>query len=119
MLPFTYLKNQMLIILYLEFLGPWVGNCIGVNNHKYFMGYLVLLSILAAQTMWGCYVAIAEGCSSSFKGPLENGSYFEALRTAFVCNPWVAWVACNAAFHFMWVTTLALCQAYQVSESKI
>lgn len=94
---------------------PWVGNCIGVNNHKYFMGYLTLLSILAAMTIYGCYVTLAEGCSESLKTPLENGSYFEVFRTACVCNPWVAWVAGNAAFHWMWVTTLAACQAYQIS----
>ena len=79
------------------------------------MGYLTLLSILAAYTMWGCWVAVAEGCHSVIKGPLENGSYFEVLRLAFVCNPWVAWVACNAAFHWIWVTMLAICQAYQIS----
>ena len=79
------------------------------------MGYLALLSILAAFTMWGCWVAIAEGCYSSVQGPLEAGSYFEVVRSAFVCNPWVAWVAVNAAFHFSWVTMLTICQTYQVS----
>ena len=78
------------------------------------MGYLALLSILAAFTMWGCWVAIAEGCYS-VQGPLEAGSYFEVVRSAFVCNPWVAWVAVNAAFHFSWVTMLTICQTYQVS----
>ena len=79
------------------------------------MGYLVLLSILAALTIWGCWIAVTEGCYESIKGPLEAGSYFEVLRTAFVCNPWVAWVAVNAAFHWSWVTTLAVCQSYQIA----
>ena len=79
------------------------------------MAYLALLSILAALTLWGCWIAVTEGCYESIKGPLEAGSYFEVLRTAFVCNPWVAWVAVNAAFHWSWVTTLAVCQSYQIA----
>jgi palmitoyltransferase len=86
-----------------------------VYNHKYFMGYLSLLSILAAFTVWGCWVAVSEACHSAIEGPLEKGSYFEVLRAACVCQPWVAWVAGNAAFHWLWVTTLAACQAYQIS----
>ena len=103
----------------LFFSGPWVGNCIGVNNHKYFMGYLALLSILAAFTMWGCWVSFAEGCYSVVQAPLEAGSYFEVVRAAFVCKPWVAWVICNAAFHFSWVTMLTICQTYQVSNTLL
>lgn len=79
------------------------------------MGYLALLSILAAFTIWGCWISVSEGCYDSLKAPLEAGSYFEVLRTAFVCSPWVAWVAVNAGFHWSWVTTLAVCQAYQIA----
>jgi len=41
------------------------------------MGYLVLLSILAAFTIWGCWISVSEGCYDSIKAPLEAGSYFE------------------------------------------
>ena len=36
------------------------------------------------------------------------------VKDAFVCKPWVAMAVVNALFHISWVSTLAVCQTYQI-----
>ena len=60
---------------------------------------------------FGCYSLIGETCKIEEKGEFGYiGQFYRYVK----CKPWVAWVAGNAAFHFMWVSTLTICQIYQV-----
>jgi palmitoyltransferase len=90
---------------------PWVGNCVGLKNHKYFLGYLFFMSIMTAFMVYGCYAVWAATCGD---GHVSAGGLLSDLRDFAVCNPWVAFVGANAAFHFCWVTALVVCQSYQV-----
>ena len=36
------------------------------------------------------------------------------LGSLMTCNPFVAFMAANAGFHFCWVATLTVCQLYQI-----
>ena len=93
---------------------PWVGNCVGAGNHRYFMGYLIMLCSLTILTCYGCYSVISDTCTIDEKG--EFG-YLGQLYRYTKCRPWVSWVAGNAGFHCMWVSTLTICQIYQVKIS--
>lgn len=88
---------------------PWVGNCIGEKNHKYFVGYLLFLSILALTSAWGCYVYMANACQYR-----TDAGYFDNLKAAAVCSPWVLFILIMAIFHCIWVSCLGVCQLYQV-----
>ncbi|MEJ1277202.1 zinc finger DHHC domain containing 17 [Cricetulus griseus] len=33
---------------------PWVGNCVGAGNHRYFMGYLFFLLFMICWMIYGC-----------------------------------------------------------------
>lgn len=91
---------------------PWVGNCVGAGNHRYFMGYLFMLCSLTALMTYGCFTVISNECPSEYKGEFGYlGKLFQMMR----CRPWVAWVATNAVFHLIWVSTLTFCQCYQVN----
>ena len=90
---------------------PWVGNCVGGNNHRYFMGYLCSLVCLTSLMVYGCYATIVDECE--FQSTGEFG-YVGALFHLAKCKPWVFWVGGNAGFHCTWVTTLTICQIYQV-----
>ena len=41
---------------------PWVGNCVGANNHKYFMGYVYSLTVCLLYIIYGSYIALRDGC---------------------------------------------------------
>ena len=43
---------------------PWVGNCVGALNHKYFMAYLYLLTVILGHTLYACFVTLRDGCES-------------------------------------------------------
>lgn len=90
---------------------PWVGNCVGAGNHRYFMGYLIMLCSLTLLMVYGSYAVISDTCTIEPKG--EFG-YLGQLYRYIKCRPWIAWVAANAGFHAMWVSTLTICQIYQI-----
>lgn len=90
---------------------PWVGNCIGARNHKYFMGYLMMLLTMCLFLLWGCSQYYPYICT------LESEEFdFSARLWAYAqCDAWVAWVGLNAFLHSIWVATLFCCQIYQIS----
>jgi len=94
---------------------PWIGNCVGALNHKYFMGYLYSLSTLMVYMVYGVYVTIRDGCVSEIQSTVDEGDLFGTVKNGCICNPWVAFAGANAAFHFCWVFMLAICQTYQIS----
>ena len=64
---------------------PWVGNCIGEKNHHFFIGYLILLSVLSVTTVWGCYIYLSSACPSA-----QEDGYWMTLKSAAMCAPWVS-----------------------------
>jgi len=88
---------------------PWVGNCIGEKNHKYFIGYLFFLAALSLAGVWGCFTYLANACSYS-----QANSWLDHARIACMCSPWVMFMLLNCMFHSVWVSCLSVCQLYQV-----
>ncbi|XP_045763022.1 palmitoyltransferase Hip14 isoform X1 [Maniola jurtina] len=80
---------------------PWVANCIGAGNHRYFVGFLGSLLLMCGWMLWGVWRALEARCAG-------------APATWPACCPWLAWVMLNAAFHLFWVAVLAGCQLYLV-----
>lgn len=88
---------------------PWVGNCIGAGNHKYFMGFLWMLLVMCAWMLYGGGVYYLDICHLNVEDGLWN-----ALEIVGTCTPWVGWVMANAFLHILWVTILTICQTYQI-----
>lgn len=95
-LPLTKLKFQ-------------VGNCIGAKNHKFFIGFLVMLCAMCIWMLFAGAVFYRDVCEIN----VEDGLW-AALVIVGSCQPWVGWVMLNASLHFMWVTILLVCQKYQI-----
>lgn len=88
---------------------PWVGNCIGSKNHKYFMGFLWMLLTMCCWMLYGGANFYMQACNVNMDEGLWN-----AMVAIGSCNPWVGWVMANALLHMSWVTVLTICQSYQV-----
>ncbi|XP_011694791.1 PREDICTED: palmitoyltransferase ZDHHC17 isoform X1 [Wasmannia auropunctata] len=90
---------------------PWVNNCIGAHNHKYFLGFLasllglciVILSASVQYWQFECWSNLTNGHSAD--------NYLVAAAT---CDAWVMWVVANTSLHSFWVGTLLACQCYQI-----
>ncbi|CAG2059852.1 unnamed protein product [Timema podura] len=79
------------------------------KNHRYFMGYLVMLLIMCMFLLYGCMLFWLVMCDTS-----SSLGFWTVFANIARCDAWVAWVAANAALHSTWVITLFFCQLYQI-----
>uniref|UniRef100_A0A7N8XUA1 Palmitoyltransferase n=1 Tax=Mastacembelus armatus TaxID=205130 RepID=A0A7N8XUA1_9TELE len=94
---------------------PWVGNCVGTGNHRYFMGYLFFLLCMICWMIYGCISYWRIHCATSYA---KDGFWLYLTQIAS-CSPWMFWMFLNSIFHFMWVAVLIMCQLYQIAALGI
>ncbi|XP_029189993.2 palmitoyltransferase ZDHHC17-like isoform X3 [Acropora millepora] len=87
---------------------PWVENCVGDGNHVYFFWYLFFLFGMILWYIYGGTVYYVMAC-----GSYPYGGWNILIR-GVTCAPWMSWGYANALFHLMWVSTLLVCQFYQI-----
>uniref|UniRef100_A0A4W2F7Y5 Palmitoyltransferase n=1 Tax=Bos indicus x Bos taurus TaxID=30522 RepID=A0A4W2F7Y5_BOBOX len=90
---------------------PWVGNCVGAGNHRYFMGYLFFLLFMICWMIYGCISYWGLHCETSY----TKDGFWTYITQIATCSPWMFWMFLNSVFHFMWVAVLLMCQMYQIS----
>uniref|UniRef100_A0A8C9G2H4 Palmitoyltransferase n=1 Tax=Pavo cristatus TaxID=9049 RepID=A0A8C9G2H4_PAVCR len=90
---------------------PWVGNCVGAGNHRYFMGYLFFLLFMICWMIYGCISYWGFHCETSY----AKDGFWTYITQIATCSPWMFWMFLNSVFHFMWVAVLLMCQMYQIS----
>ncbi|XP_072047738.1 palmitoyltransferase ZDHHC17-like [Amphiura filiformis] len=89
---------------------PWVDNCVGAGNHRSFILYLG--SLVGALGAW--LVAAVFYFQSNCSLNLDENGFWITLGQILSCSPWVVWMTLNDGLYFIWVTTLFVCQTYQV-----
>ncbi|XP_073940075.1 palmitoyltransferase ZDHHC17 isoform X2 [Castor canadensis] len=90
---------------------PWVGNCVGAGNHRYFMGYLFFLLFMICWMIYGCISYWGLHCETTY----TRDGFWTYITQIATCSPWMFWMFLNSVFHFMWVAVLLMCQMYQIS----
>uniref|UniRef100_A0A8C7XJ90 Palmitoyltransferase n=1 Tax=Oryzias sinensis TaxID=183150 RepID=A0A8C7XJ90_9TELE len=94
---------------------PWVGNCVGSGNHRYFMAYLFFLLCMICWMIYGCISYWRVHCATTYA---KDGFWLYLTQIAS-CSPWIFWMFLNSIFHFMWVAVLIMCQLYQIAALGI
>lgn len=91
---------------------PWVNNCIGASNHRYFVGYLITLLIACGFIIYGSikYLSMA----FQFNGEIYYYNMFDVVWEVLRLDSWVSWIMINAILHSIWVSMLLGCQSYQI-----
>ncbi|XP_061855619.1 palmitoyltransferase ZDHHC13 isoform X2 [Colius striatus] len=89
----------------------WIGQCIGIGNHRY---YLLLLSFLTLTGVWLLYGTLlywSNHCVTSYQ---EDGAwtYFTQIMH---CSPWIAYIFTLATFHTLWASMWLTVQLYQIA----
>ncbi|KAI9006650.1 ankyrin repeat-containing domain protein [Phycomyces nitens] len=95
---------------------PWIFNCIGLENHRVFMIFMLnmVISIIA-------FVLISVQYLVENTPPLDTPS--EELKcllgpticSYFAYDTWTLVITCWAAFHLLWCTCLFLMHLYQIA----
>jgi len=88
---------------------PFVGNVVGGDNHRYFMGFV--LSLPPLLITYGILVGryYAEVC------PAPDG-FFDTIIVYATCKPFATFTMMCAGLHSFWVTGLATAQMHQVAN---
>lgn len=81
---------------------PWVGNCIGLKNHRNFVAHLCFILLMLLFCVGCCLQYWIEACQQ-----------IDVINVIF-CSPWVSWIFVNAVGHSIWVSVMVFCQLYQV-----
>jgi hypothetical protein len=87
-----------------------VDNCVGQNNHRYFMCFLMSMMVVIA-----CFWIVSLRYLRLFSGVSPTENYWVTFKTYLVFSPWICWLLLQASLHLLWVTALTLSQLRQIA----
>ncbi|CAH8599533.1 unnamed protein product [Schistosoma turkestanicum] len=95
---------------------PWIYNCVGMDNHFYFIVYLFATSVSCYLFIFGtiCYWQNEFNCLLNRRTPIEKNDLLTTIWSYLSCNPWVTFCFINAIFYSFWTTLLFGSQLYQM-----
>jgi hypothetical protein len=86
---------------------PFINNCVGGRNHRYFIGFLIFLPLGSYFYLCLCINYLRHTCMSADSKSVLS---MQCLHAETV----VCWAGLTAAFHGFWVFFMNLSQLYQV-----
>lgn len=92
---------------------PWVDNCIGQNNLKYFIGFVFWTPICLCFYLQGAFVYYQNKCYMNDATMYPNMTSFRLFLQFFNCSPWIGFFTIVAVLNTFWISCLCLCHIYQ------
>ncbi|XP_062973435.1 palmitoyltransferase ZDHHC13 isoform X2 [Elgaria multicarinata webbii] len=89
----------------------WIGRCIGVGNHCYFVLFLLFLTMVNIWAIYGTILYWSEHCATTY----QHDGIWTAFTQIVSCSPWVLYIFTLIAFHTSWATLLLILQLYQIA----
>ncbi|KFV60080.1 Palmitoyltransferase ZDHHC13, partial [Tyto alba] len=88
----------------------WIGQCIGIGNHRYYLLFLSFLTITGVWLLHGTLLYWSNHCATSYD---QDGAwtYFTQI---IHCSPWVSYIFAIACFHTAWASLWLMVQLYQI-----
>ncbi|XP_074697695.1 palmitoyltransferase ZDHHC13 [Strix aluco] len=89
----------------------WIGQCIGVGNHRYYLLFLSFLTMTGVWLLHGTLLYWSNHCITSYH---QDGAwtYFTQI---IHCSPWVFYIFTVACFHTVWASLWLMVQLYQIA----
>ncbi|KAM9372813.1 palmitoyltransferase ZDHHC13 [Phaethornis superciliosus] len=89
----------------------WLGQCIGIGNHRYYLLFLSFLTMTSVWLLYGTLLYWSDHCVTSYN---QDGAwtYFTQIMQ---CSPWVFYIFSVACFHTVWASSWLTVQLYQIA----
>lgn len=93
---------------------PWVDNCIGQFNYKYFVGFLFWTPICLIFYLHGAITYYQQTCYQTDLGTYTDQiSSFRLFIQFLSCSSWVGFFTIIACLNTFWISCLCVCHIYQ------
>nr|XP_025950330.1 palmitoyltransferase ZDHHC13 isoform X1 [Dromaius novaehollandiae] len=89
----------------------WIGQCIGIGNHHYYVLFLFFLTMTGVWLLYGTLLYWSNHCATSYR---QDGAWTYFTQIIY-CSPWVFYIFLLACFHTVWASLLLIIQLYQIT----
>ncbi|XP_075019429.1 palmitoyltransferase ZDHHC13 isoform X1 [Calonectris borealis] len=89
----------------------WIGQCIGIGNHRYYLLFLSFLTMTGVWLLYGTLLYWSNHCATSYH---QDGAWTYFTQIVY-CSPWVSYIFAVACFHTVWASLWLTVQLYQIA----
>ncbi|NXW13630.1 ZDH13 Palmitoyltransferase, partial [Circaetus pectoralis] len=89
----------------------WIGQCIGIGNHCYYLLFLSFLTMTGVWLLYGTLLYWSSHCATSYH---QDGAWAYFTQIIY-CSPWVSYIFAVACFHTVWASLWLTVQLYQIA----
>ncbi|XP_050753794.1 palmitoyltransferase ZDHHC13 isoform X2 [Gymnogyps californianus] len=89
----------------------WIGQCIGIGNHRYYLLFLSFLTMTGVWLLYGTLLYWSNHCATSYH---QDGAWTYFTQIMY-CSPWVSYIFAVACFHSVWASLWLTVHLYQIA----